>query len=333
MSPATAASIKLGMFRFFSRLSGLWLAAGGSSYFVDLSLSTNEFAGEKWRQLIFFSPTWMNKREASISDLWRGEEEELTRLSRLRTLHFGVSETSFRLILLFQFFYLHTRRCFYKVDQNKKKQKQGRLGLFRCRIFFLHLRVDFGLLWWRRSPVLLLLLLLSSPPSQALILLASPRASGGVRVGSICLRDGRRCQAPRGPEGEERGARPCTGPTGSSELLSCGTAESGGGGADAGCRDGWARADPGEEEELTPLLLSPGTMPERRRPDGRLRKRPVEQWGLVGGRLGGPSGITRGTPRTDRQTVTSPCVHGTHNQQPKLPPPFRKLIIGITLSR
>lgn len=41
--------------------------------------------------------------------------------------------------------------------------------------------------------------------SQALILLASPRARRGVRVGSICLCDGRRCQTPRGLEGEERG--------------------------------------------------------------------------------------------------------------------------------
>lgn len=40
--------------------------------------------------------------------------------------------------------------------------------------------------------------------SQALILLASPRAKRGVRVGSICLCDGHRCQAPRGLEGEER---------------------------------------------------------------------------------------------------------------------------------
>lgn len=40
--------------------------------------------------------------------------------------------------------------------------------------------------------------------SQALILSASPRAKRGVRVGSICLCDGRWCQAPRVPEGEER---------------------------------------------------------------------------------------------------------------------------------
>lgn len=47
-----------------------------------------------------------------------------------------------------------------------------------------------------------------SPPlptsSQALFLLASPRARRGVRVGSICLCDGCRCQAPRGLEREER---------------------------------------------------------------------------------------------------------------------------------
>lgn len=44
------------------------------------------------------------------------------------------------------------------------------------------------------------------PPSssQALILLASPRARRGVRVGSICLCDGHWCQAPRGLEREER---------------------------------------------------------------------------------------------------------------------------------
>lgn len=43
------------------------------------------------------------------------------------------------------------------------------------------------------------------PTSQALILLASPRARRGVRVGSICLCDGRWCQAPpQGLEGEER---------------------------------------------------------------------------------------------------------------------------------
>lgn len=41
--------------------------------------------------------------------------------------------------------------------------------------------------------------------SQALILLASPQARRGVRVGSICLCDGHRCQTPRGLEGEERG--------------------------------------------------------------------------------------------------------------------------------
>lgn len=40
-------------------------------------------------------------------------------------------------------------------------------------------------------------------PSQALILLASPQARRGVRVGSICLCEGRWCQAPRGLEGEE----------------------------------------------------------------------------------------------------------------------------------
>lgn len=40
--------------------------------------------------------------------------------------------------------------------------------------------------------------------SQALILLASPRARRGVRVGSICLYDGHWCQAPWGLEGEER---------------------------------------------------------------------------------------------------------------------------------
>lgn len=40
--------------------------------------------------------------------------------------------------------------------------------------------------------------------SQALILFASPQAKRGVRVGSICLCDGHRCQAPRGLEGEER---------------------------------------------------------------------------------------------------------------------------------
>lgn len=41
--------------------------------------------------------------------------------------------------------------------------------------------------------------------SQALILLASPQARRGVRVGSICLCDGHWCQTPRGLEGEERG--------------------------------------------------------------------------------------------------------------------------------
>lgn len=40
--------------------------------------------------------------------------------------------------------------------------------------------------------------------SQALILLASPLARRGVRVGSICLCDGHWCQAPWGLEGEER---------------------------------------------------------------------------------------------------------------------------------
>lgn len=56
-----------------------------------------------------------------------------------------------------------------------------------------------------------LLSFLSSPTythplssSQALILLASPRARRGVRVGSICLCDGHWCQAPWGLEGEER---------------------------------------------------------------------------------------------------------------------------------
>jgi len=56
--------------------------------------------------------------------------------------------------------------------------------------------------------VALPLFFLSPPPcptSQALILLASPRARRGVRVGSICLCDGRWCQAPpQGLEGEER---------------------------------------------------------------------------------------------------------------------------------
>lgn len=40
--------------------------------------------------------------------------------------------------------------------------------------------------------------------SQALILLASPRARRGVRVGSICLCDGHWCQAPQELDGEER---------------------------------------------------------------------------------------------------------------------------------
>lgn len=54
----------------------------------------------------------------------------------------------------------------------------------------------------RASPFAFALTPLSS--SQALILLASPWARRGVRVGSICLCDGHWCQAPRGMEGEER---------------------------------------------------------------------------------------------------------------------------------
>lgn len=66
--------------------------------------------------------------------------------------------------------------------------------------------------WWQsntllRSPSCLPpYRLMHTPPSssQALILLASPQARRGVRVGSICLCDGHWCQAPRGLEGEER---------------------------------------------------------------------------------------------------------------------------------
>lgn len=54
----------------------------------------------------------------------------------------------------------------------------------------------------RASPFALALTPLSS--SQALILLASPWARRGVRVGSICLCDGHWSQALQGMEGEER---------------------------------------------------------------------------------------------------------------------------------
>ena len=56
------------------------------------------------------------------------------------------------------------------------------------------------------SPSLLFFQACTHPlsPSQALILLASPQAMRGVRVGSICLCDEHWCQAPQGREGEER---------------------------------------------------------------------------------------------------------------------------------
>lgn len=93
--------------------------------------------------------------------------------------------------------------------------------------------------------------------SQALILLASPRARRGVRVGSICLCDGHWCQAPRGLEGEERRLVLSGRVTDVSELSS-GTpngvdaeAEAGAGGAGKWDRDKGVRgAEDGEEERL-----------------------------------------------------------------------------------
>lgn len=56
--------------------------------------------------------------------------------------------------------------------------------------------------WWQKETLAFFFFspvpVFPSPRSQALILLVSPRARRGVRVGSICLCDGHRCQAPRG---------------------------------------------------------------------------------------------------------------------------------------